>query len=86
MPLSSPPAMCDYIQVEYNCSHVRYTVRAWCTEYVKSHVRCPPNVVAVLRRPYVRRGRARTDGRATENIGSTRSAVRTKGNLCDAMS
>ncbi|KAB8304799.1 hypothetical protein EYC80_004143 [Monilinia laxa] len=39
--------MCDYTQVEFRCGHVRYTVRAWCTNYETTHRRCPPNVVAV---------------------------------------
>jgi hypothetical protein len=40
------PAMCDYTQVQYKCSHLRYTVRAWCTKYQQTHVRCRVNVVA----------------------------------------
>jgi hypothetical protein len=39
--------MCDYTQVEFRCGHCRYTVRAWCVTYEKTHVRCRPNVVAV---------------------------------------
>lgn len=41
-----PYAMCDYTQVNYQCAHVRYTVKAWCVRYQKTHARCPPNVVA----------------------------------------
>ncbi|RMZ67642.1 hypothetical protein GMOD_00001598 [Pyrenophora seminiperda CCB06] len=40
--------MCDYTQVQYKCTHVRYVVRAWCTKYQTTHVRCPANVTAVL--------------------------------------
>ncbi|KAF2203963.1 hypothetical protein GQ43DRAFT_365626 [Delitschia confertaspora ATCC 74209] len=39
--------MCDYTQVHYKCSHLRYTVRAWCTKYQETHKRCLPNVVAI---------------------------------------
>ncbi|KAK7518669.1 uncharacterized protein IWZ02DRAFT_376382 [Phyllosticta citriasiana] len=39
--------MCDYTQVNYKCSHLRFTVRAWCTKYQETHRRCPANVVAV---------------------------------------
>jgi hypothetical protein len=39
--------MCDYTQVEFRCGHVRYTVRAWCTNYETTHKRCPPTVVAI---------------------------------------
>ncbi|CAI6318316.1 unnamed protein product [Periconia digitata] len=39
--------MCDYTQVHYKCSHLRYTVRAWCTKYQQTQKRCPANVVAV---------------------------------------
>lgn len=39
--------MCEYTQVEFRCGHVRYTVRAWCTNYERTHKRCPPSVVAV---------------------------------------
>ncbi|KAF2806341.1 uncharacterized protein BDZ99DRAFT_93792 [Mytilinidion resinicola] len=39
--------MCDYTQVHYKCSHLRYTVRAWCTKYQETHKRCPANVVAM---------------------------------------
>jgi hypothetical protein len=41
------PTMCDYTQVEFRCGHVRYTVRAWCTNYETTHKRCPPSVVAI---------------------------------------
>ena len=45
---SSPNfTMCDYTQVEFRCGHVRYTVRAWCTNYETTHKRCPPSVVAI---------------------------------------
>ncbi|KAF2799300.1 hypothetical protein K505DRAFT_231410 [Melanomma pulvis-pyrius CBS 109.77] len=39
--------MCDYTQVHYKCTHLRYTVRAWCTKYQETHKRCPANVVAI---------------------------------------
>ncbi|KAH7397548.1 hypothetical protein BKA64DRAFT_708237 [Cadophora sp. MPI-SDFR-AT-0126] len=39
--------MCNYTQVEFECGHRRYTVRAWCTNYETTHRRCPPAVVAV---------------------------------------
>jgi hypothetical protein len=39
--------MCDYTQVQYKCSHLRYVVRAWCTKYQETHKRCPANVVAM---------------------------------------
>ncbi|KAG9249235.1 hypothetical protein BJ878DRAFT_410981 [Calycina marina] len=39
--------MCDYTQVEFNCGHVRFTVRAWCSNYETTHRRCPPTVVAI---------------------------------------
>ncbi|KAF2245160.1 hypothetical protein BU26DRAFT_433968 [Trematosphaeria pertusa] len=39
--------MCDYTQVHYKCTHLRYTVRAWCTKYQQTQKRCQPNVVAV---------------------------------------
>lgn len=39
--------MCDYTQVHYKCSHLRYIVRAWCTRYQETHRRCPVNVVAM---------------------------------------
>ncbi|TVY15649.1 hypothetical protein LARI1_G008319 [Lachnellula arida] len=39
--------MCNYTQVEFWCRHVRYTVRAWCTNYETTHKRCPPSVVAI---------------------------------------
>ncbi|KUJ07390.1 uncharacterized protein LY89DRAFT_660688 [Mollisia scopiformis] len=39
--------MCDYTQVEFRCGHVRYKVRAWCTNYEETHKRCPPSVVAI---------------------------------------
>jgi hypothetical protein len=44
---SRPGIMCDYTQVEFRCGHVRYTVRAWCTNYETTHKRCPPSVVAI---------------------------------------
>ncbi|KIN03607.1 hypothetical protein OIDMADRAFT_158299 [Oidiodendron maius Zn] len=39
--------MCDYTQVEYECGHLRFIVRAWCTNYETTHRRCPPTVVAL---------------------------------------
>ncbi|OCL00409.1 uncharacterized protein K441DRAFT_535501 [Cenococcum geophilum 1.58] len=39
--------MCDYTQVHYKCTHLRYTVRAWCTKYQETQKRCPANVVAI---------------------------------------
>lgn len=38
--------MCDYTQVNYQCGHVRYIVKAWCVRYQQTHERCAPNVVA----------------------------------------
>jgi hypothetical protein len=38
--------MCEYTHVEYVCYHHRHIVRAWCTEYERTHIRCPPKVVA----------------------------------------
>jgi hypothetical protein len=49
----SPSAMCDYTQVEYECGHLRFIVRAWCENYETTHRRCPPTVVAIEFR-YVR--------------------------------
>jgi hypothetical protein len=42
--------MCNYTQVGYCCGHCRYTVRAWCIEYERTHKRCPLHVVAVEKR------------------------------------
>ncbi|KAH6638509.1 hypothetical protein C7974DRAFT_391710 [Boeremia exigua] len=39
--------MCDFTQLEYRCSHLRYIVRAWCVTYQETHARCPLNVVAM---------------------------------------
>ncbi|KAF1834366.1 hypothetical protein BDW02DRAFT_498509 [Decorospora gaudefroyi] len=39
--------MCDYTQVQYKCNHFRYVVKAWCTKYQQTHIRCPPNLTAV---------------------------------------
>ncbi|KAF2228806.1 hypothetical protein EV356DRAFT_457005 [Viridothelium virens] len=39
--------MCDYTQVEYQCGHIRYVVKAWCIKYQMTHKRCPANVVAI---------------------------------------
>ncbi|KAG9239716.1 hypothetical protein BJ875DRAFT_1208 [Amylocarpus encephaloides] len=39
--------MCNYTQVEFRCGHVRWTVRAWCTNYETTHIRCPPSIVAI---------------------------------------
>jgi hypothetical protein len=39
--------MCDYTQVQYTCSHLRYVVRAWCTRHQETHKRRPANVTAV---------------------------------------
>jgi hypothetical protein len=44
---TSQHIMCDYTQVEYRCGHLRYTVRAWCITYEKTHIRCPHHVVAI---------------------------------------
>ena len=44
---NSQVRMCNYTQVEFECGHRRYTVRAWCTNYETTHRRCPPAVVAV---------------------------------------
>ncbi|KAH7364022.1 hypothetical protein BKA65DRAFT_446540 [Rhexocercosporidium sp. MPI-PUGE-AT-0058] len=39
--------MCYYTQVEFKCGHRRYTVKAWCGNYERTHRRCPPVVVAI---------------------------------------
>jgi hypothetical protein len=39
--------MCDYTQIEFQCGHVRYTVRVWCTTYETTHRRCPLSIVAI---------------------------------------
>ncbi|KAH8587189.1 hypothetical protein B0O99DRAFT_642429 [Bisporella sp. PMI_857] len=39
--------MCDFTQVEFNCGHARFIVRAWCQTYETTHKRCPPIVVAI---------------------------------------
>lgn len=39
--------MCDYTQVDFACSHKRYTVRSWCIKYQETHKRCIPNIVAM---------------------------------------
>ncbi|KAF2259122.1 hypothetical protein CC78DRAFT_476263 [Lojkania enalia] len=39
--------MCDYTQVHYKCTHLRYIVKAWCTKYQQKQKRCEPNVVAI---------------------------------------
>ncbi|PMD61272.1 uncharacterized protein K444DRAFT_525885, partial [Hyaloscypha bicolor E] len=39
--------ICDYTQVEFYCDHIRYTVRAWCTNYETTYKRCPSSVVAI---------------------------------------
>ncbi|EFR03781.1 hypothetical protein MGYG_09138 [Nannizzia gypsea CBS 118893] len=43
--------MCDYVEVNYECSHIRLLVRAWCVVYQKTQKRCPPNIVASESRP-----------------------------------
>ncbi|KAH8690395.1 hypothetical protein GQ44DRAFT_636909 [Phaeosphaeriaceae sp. PMI808] len=43
--------MCDYTQIQYKCSHLRYVVKAWCTKYQETHKRCPANVVAMQELP-----------------------------------
>ncbi|PBP16691.1 hypothetical protein BUE80_DR012554 [Diplocarpon rosae] len=53
--------MCEYTQVEFRCGHCRYTVRAWCTHYEKTHKRCPPAVVAVEYRRLSQTGHPRVD-------------------------
>lgn len=42
--------MCNYTHVAYSCGHCRYTVRAWCEDYEKTHKRCPLHVVAIEKR------------------------------------
>ncbi|KAA8910286.1 hypothetical protein FN846DRAFT_905141 [Sphaerosporella brunnea] len=39
--------MCDYIKVKYKCGHIRYIVRAWCTQFVRTQgtQRCGVNTV-----------------------------------------
>lgn len=39
--------MCNYTQVEFRCSHIRWTVRSWCTRYETTHIRCQPSIVAI---------------------------------------
>ncbi|KAL2121731.1 hypothetical protein VTJ04DRAFT_2186 [Mycothermus thermophilus] len=36
--------MCNYIQREYSCSHLRHIVSHWCHAYATTHKRCPPEV------------------------------------------
>ncbi|KAH7378527.1 hypothetical protein BKA64DRAFT_244506 [Cadophora sp. MPI-SDFR-AT-0126] len=52
--------MCEFTHVEFRCGDVRYTVRAWCTNYEKTHIRCPPWVVAIEYRLDERCGNCRT--------------------------
>ncbi|KAH8701176.1 hypothetical protein GQ44DRAFT_632458 [Phaeosphaeriaceae sp. PMI808] len=40
--------MCDYTQAQYKCTHLRYTVRSWCTKYQETQKKCPANVVAIV--------------------------------------
>ena len=42
--------MCPYTRVGYTCGHCRYTVRAWCENYERTHIRCHVRVVALERR------------------------------------
>jgi hypothetical protein len=42
--------MCPYTRVAYTCGHCRYTVRAWCETYERTHIRCGVRVVALERR------------------------------------
>lgn len=45
--MSEVIVMCDYIQVQYKCGHLRFIVKAWCVKYQETHIRCPVNVVAL---------------------------------------
>ena len=31
--------MCEWTQVHFRCGHLRYTVRAWCANYERTHRR-----------------------------------------------
>jgi hypothetical protein len=42
--------MCEYTRIDYICTCVRYTIRAWCTTYETTHKRCSLNVVAIEER------------------------------------
>ncbi|KAG4438628.1 hypothetical protein IFR05_005872 [Cadophora sp. M221] len=39
--------MCNYTEVNFGCTHRRYTVKWWCTGYKFSHKRCPSYTIAV---------------------------------------
>lgn len=36
--------MCDYIQREFHCGHFRWIVARWCSQYLKTEMRCPLSV------------------------------------------
>ncbi|KAF1998263.1 hypothetical protein P154DRAFT_524179 [Amniculicola lignicola CBS 123094] len=67
--------MCDYTQVHYKCSHLRYTVRAWCTKYQETHKRCPPNVIAMYGRALFPRLHNKALTAPAENTASTKIVV-----------
>ncbi|KAL2112152.1 hypothetical protein VUR80DRAFT_8408 [Thermomyces stellatus] len=37
--------MCDYIERQLRCGHVKLIVHAWCPNYRRTEVKCPPNIV-----------------------------------------
>jgi len=37
--------MRDYTEVKHKCQHRKYIVKAWCTKYQDTHIRCAPNVI-----------------------------------------
>jgi hypothetical protein len=41
------PIMCDYMQVEFRCGHVRYTVRTRCTNYERIHKHCAAKFITI---------------------------------------
>ncbi|KAK8195587.1 hypothetical protein HDK77DRAFT_480081 [Phyllosticta capitalensis] len=69
--------MCDYTQVNYKCSHLRFTVRAWCTKYQETHRRCPANVVAVEYRLNELCGDCRSKSHPNGAVGRPASATAT---------
>ncbi|OSS45804.1 hypothetical protein B5807_09690 [Epicoccum nigrum] len=63
--------MCDFTHVRYRCCHTRYTVRAWCMVYQKSHIRCPLNVIAIESRIAEDCGDCRNRSTVTRYKGGT---------------
>ncbi|KEZ39543.1 hypothetical protein SAPIO_CDS9432 [Scedosporium apiospermum] len=33
------------MQIELKCGHIKRIVEAWCEDYCKTEIRCPPNIV-----------------------------------------